>query len=87
MYTSIQSAINAASSGDVIEVYTGTYTEDIVINISLELLGVGDVTIVGTEFTTPPDIHINADEVKIHGFTFKSPIVPSGGSSTALFIN
>jgi parallel beta-helix repeat protein len=38
-YTTIQTAINAASSGDNVKVYPGVYDERIVINKSLTLLG------------------------------------------------
>ena len=86
-YSSIQAAINAASPGDLIKVYAGTYTEDIDIDISLELMGMGGVTVVGTSTLSPPDVLINADDVAIHGFTFKSPNVGSGKVSTAFFIN
>ena len=39
-YTLIQDAINAASDGDIIEVYSGTYTENILIDMELELIGI-----------------------------------------------
>ncbi len=38
-YTSIQSAINAASNGDTIEVNEGNYYENIVINKSINIIG------------------------------------------------
>lgn len=38
-YTTIQTGINAASSGDTVRVYPGTYDERIVINKSITLLG------------------------------------------------
>jgi parallel beta-helix repeat protein len=38
-YTSIQNAIDAAGSGDVIEVFSGTYQEHIFVNKQVELLG------------------------------------------------
>lgn len=38
-YTTIQAAINAASSGDKIKVYPGSYDERIIINKSVTLLG------------------------------------------------
>jgi parallel beta-helix repeat protein len=42
-YTSIQAAINAASPGDVIEAHSGEYSENIYINKSIALYGVGTV--------------------------------------------
>jgi parallel beta-helix repeat protein len=38
-YTSIQSAIDAASSGDIIFVYNGNYSENININKTIDLIG------------------------------------------------
>jgi hypothetical protein len=38
-YTSIQSAINDATSGDTVFVYSGTYYENIVIDVSINLIG------------------------------------------------
>jgi parallel beta-helix repeat protein len=40
-YTSIQSAINAASNGDTIRVWAGTYTENVVVNKILSVIGNG----------------------------------------------
>jgi pectin methylesterase-like acyl-CoA thioesterase len=46
-YTTIQSAINAATSGDTIEVMSGTYeiTEQINVNIHISIVGDGTVII------------------------------------------
>jgi nitrous oxidase accessory protein len=38
-YSTIQEAINAASPGDTIFVYNGTYVEDVVVNKSVSLIG------------------------------------------------
>ena len=38
-FTCIQNAINAASSNDVIYVYSGVYYENIVINKSIKIMG------------------------------------------------
>ena len=38
-YTSIQQAINAAVSGDIIHIYPGTYSENILINKDIKLVG------------------------------------------------
>ncbi len=40
-HTTIQAAINAAANGDIISVSAGTYTENIVVNKSVELSGAG----------------------------------------------
>lgn len=45
-YTTIQNAIGNASSGDTINVSAGTYDEQIVIDKSLTIQGVGDTTII-----------------------------------------
>lgn len=69
-YTRIQDAINAANNGDIIEVASGTYNENIIVNKSVNLIGVGaDVTIV--EASDPNDhvFNITADYVNISGFT------------------
>ncbi|MCX6167709.1 MAG: T9SS type A sorting domain-containing protein [Ignavibacteriales bacterium] len=48
-YNTIQAAINAANSGDVIQVATGAYAEAVTINKSLTLIGTGNPT--ATSFT------------------------------------
>ena len=40
-YTSIQAAIDTASAGDIIEVHSGTYYENVVVNKRLTLRGIG----------------------------------------------
>ncbi len=48
-YATIQAAINAASSGDIIEIAAGTYTESLTINTSgLSIIGLGEVVLQGT---------------------------------------
>ena len=68
-YPTIQEAINAAVSGDTIVVVNeGMYTEEIVINKSLTLLGMNGVVV-----ATPPEgtgIEIEADNITVTGFMF-----------------
>src|SRR5580693_7741583 len=45
-YTTIQAAVKAASPGDTIQVAAGTYTESVIITISLTINGAGAGTIV-----------------------------------------
>ncbi len=52
-YTDIQSAINAASSGDVVLIYNGIYTVDsLALKNNVHLYGIGDVTIYNSSTST-----------------------------------
>ena len=44
-YTSIQAAVDAASAGDVISVCDGAYTENVTVNKSITIEGVGMPTV------------------------------------------
>ena len=72
-YTNIQDAIDAATSGDLIYVYSGTYTENIEIDKSLTLNGYesGAKTIKGA--ASGHVVEITADYVNISGFRIQEP--------------
>ncbi|KKK51473.1 hypothetical protein LCGC14_3114600, partial [marine sediment metagenome] len=80
----IQEAIDTADLNDIIIVSAGTYLEDLAIiaaKTGLELRPASgeDVTLqgvtIGGEPLATPNLVIDADEVKIHGFTIKSAAV------------
>lgn len=75
-FTSIQEAIDAASGGDIIQAYSGTYGKAI-INKSINLIGIGMPVIDGKWEGNV--IEIQADNVKLQGFR----IVNSGGDNNA----
>lgn len=69
-YTTISSAIDAASSNDTVYVKSGFYIEKVNINKQITLLGAG------YETTTIQDashaLYISSSNVKVNGFTFYS---------------
>jgi nitrous oxidase accessory protein len=71
-YTTIQSAINAASNGDTIFVYSGTYLENLIINTSVTLLGENKTTTIIQGNSLNPTVEILAESVKIQGFSIKN---------------
>ena len=76
-YPTIQAAVNAASPGDTILVYPGTYEESITINKQLTLQGVdrGTTIIKGTAHSRLVGLlNILADGVAISGITIHSEI-------------
>jgi parallel beta-helix repeat protein len=79
-YPTIQDAVDAASSGDTIQVAAGTYVDDLTIpatKTNVELVGATGAKIKGVqELDWPnhaPAISVLASGVKIHGFTIESP--------------
>jgi parallel beta-helix repeat protein len=70
-YTSIQDAIDSASYGDTIRVWAGTYYESLWVNTTVTLIGNGtsDTIVDGDDSRTCMDV--NADDVRIRGFTFR----------------
>ncbi|MFQ6119593.1 MAG: nitrous oxide reductase family maturation protein NosD, partial [Methanosarcinales archaeon] len=72
-YWNIQDAINSASNGDIIEVWYGTYSENLIINKSVTLKsrdGVNMTFING--FGSGTVITVTADNVTISGFTIEN---------------
>ena len=67
-HTSIQDAIDAAGSGDTIRVWEGTYTENVVVDKRMDLVGngSGETTIDGERISDV--VRITADRVNISGF-------------------
>lgn len=70
-YKTIQEAINNASSGDTIFVRKGIYTENIVINKSITLIGEDRESTIIDGGATGNVISIKASNVTIKGFTIK----------------
>lgn len=66
---SIQAQIDAASSGDTIQLEEGIYEENIVINQSIHLIGEGDVTLVQQDES--PVFTIQSNHVNIENITIK----------------
>jgi len=71
-FSSIQKAINAASQGDIVYVYSGVYYEHVILNKSLSLLGENwaSTVIDGSGYGTV--IQVSANDTKISGFTVQN---------------
>ncbi len=75
-YTTIQAAINNATSGDTIFVYAGTYNENVDTKLKkLTLIGEDrDTTIIQGQ-TTNPVVRIGTSDTSIEGFTMRGSSV------------
>jgi len=84
-FSNINDAIASANESDIIQVYPGTYTENIVINKDLEITGVdgSSTTIISSSSSNKNTIEINNDGVIVSGFTIKN----KGGSFACLKLN
>ena len=72
-WKTIQYAINNSSSGDIINVASGTYNEDILIDKGLEISGSGrDNTTINGTASTKPVISINSSNVKVTKFLIQN---------------
>ena len=69
-YYTIQDAINAASSGDTINIAAGTYTENVNVDKSLTLKGASSATVTVNAANPAVSVfYVTASSVKISGFT------------------
>jgi len=68
-YTRIQDAIDNASDGDTILVYSGTYNESLAINKSLYLIGIGNPLIHSTVSTS---VMVTANGCSLSNFSFRT---------------
>ncbi len=69
-YTNIQAAINAACPGDIIEIESGNYPENVVVNKTMILRGTGSDTIVdgkstSSVFCIPSGVEVTLESMKI----------------------
>jgi len=67
-YTTIQAAINAANSGDVIDVAAGTYYENVEINKKLTVQGAGKENTIIDGSSGNPAVNITSSNVTLDGF-------------------
>ncbi len=80
-YTNIQDAIDAASDGDTIYVYSGTYYEHVKINTSIVLQGEDKESTIIDDSGSRDAIYVTADNVEITGFSVinTGPYWPNSG--------
>jgi parallel beta-helix repeat protein len=79
-FTSIQAAIDNASSGDTVLVYGGNYREKIEISKSISLIGEDrDSTIIGSD-SADSLVLIRADKVTVKNFTIRKTVTGASGT-------
>ncbi len=71
-YTKIQAAIDAASSGDTVYVYSGTYNEGVLIRKAITLTGESESSTIIDSGGSMHDIWVDANGVSISGFTIQN---------------
>ncbi|HEU0266276.1 MAG TPA: hypothetical protein VFQ70_01485 [Candidatus Saccharimonadaceae bacterium] len=85
-FQTIQSAVDAANSGDTITVTAGTYNENVVIDKPLTIGGANSQTAGyntrNSESTLNGSFTVRADNVKIAGFTINNSV--AGGSGVVM---
>lgn len=85
----IQTAIDAAVDGDIIEISAGTYDESLLVNKSLTIRGIGSVVIKSVDgHTSAKGIDIqNTQNVALENLTFDGSNVVSPPNTTGVDIN
>lgn len=80
VYTTIQSAVDAADSGDEVVVADGTYNENVLIERRLTLRSVNGAaaTFVAAAVANEDVIRIDADNVRVSGFTVYGATAKAG---------
>ncbi len=71
-YTRIQDAINDASDGDTVFVYSGTYYENIIIDRSINVIGEDKMTTIIDGSGSDRVVKIVADMINMGGFTIQN---------------
>ncbi|UCB53046.1 MAG: right-handed parallel beta-helix repeat-containing protein [Candidatus Zixiibacteriota bacterium] len=71
-YTTIGLALDAASSGDTVYVYNGTYSENVVVEESIHLIGQNREQTIIDGGGSDDVVHVSADSVSIKRFTIRN---------------
>jgi len=82
-FSKITDAITSANENDIIHVYNGTYTENIVINKSITVNGDSGCTILISANSNKNTIELSVNYTNISGFTIKN----LGGSYACIQLN
>jgi len=79
--SSIQVAINSANPGDTVFVFKGTYSEQIIVNNSIYLIGEDVEATIIDGFGSGTVINVTANSVVVKGFTIRNSGIGTGDSA------
>ncbi len=85
-YIKIQDAVDNASEGDTVFVYSGTYYEHVIINNSILLIGENKTTTIINGENKGTNIEINADRVTVSGFSIIRSCNRSGNMYAGILV-
>ena len=71
-YSTIQDAIDMASVGDTVFVYSGLYYENLIVNKTIDLIGINKETSIIDGNGSGDVVKITSDFVNIKGFTIQN---------------
>ena len=86
-FQTIQGAVDCAIAGETVQVYAGTYNENILVNKSLTIQAASSPVIDGVDTLWVPAVEISAADVTLQGFTIQNFKADASHDLAAVFVH